>query len=277
MSSLSSATSGVCAVVVSYNSVVPLERFAQEVAKTIPMLVVDNASTDGSADACAAWGIDVLRLPANLGYGTAVNRGVAALGRHVMHVLVLNPDVLLDLQTVSALRQRLEERPEIGVVAPRLRNLDGTEQLAARPFPTIGNQLIRRVGHGTINARSDGWRQHPDWVLGAALMVRRRDFVAIGGFDERFFLYCEDVDLCWRYRQAGFLVEQLEGVWADHEYERSSAHLAHVADPAVRHHWRSMVKLARKYPWEFSGMSRALHRSRRPRLNSAERSQVGAN
>ncbi len=255
-----SATSALCAVVVSYNSAVPLRLFARAVSKLIPMVVVDNASTDGSADACAAWGIDVLRLPANLGYGAAVNRGVAALSPEVAHVLVLNPDVRIDLQAVAALRQRLENRPEVGVVAPRLRNLDGSEQLAARPFPTLGSQLIRRVGRGPVNARDTSWTPYPDWVLGAALMVRRRDFLAVGGFDERFFLYCEDVDLCWRYRQCGFLVEQLEGVWADHAYERSSAHLAEVGDPAVRHHWRSMLRLARKYPWEFSGLSTGLHR-----------------
>ena len=269
-------SSGVCAVVVSYNSAIPLQRFARAVSKVVPMLVVDNASTDGSADACESWGIDVLRMPANVGFGAAVNRGVASLPPQMTHILVLNPDARLDVHAIAALRQRLEDRSEVGVVAPRVRNLDGTEQLAARVFPTIGNQLARRVAAESNRVRTSSWTHHPDWVLGAALMVRRRDFESLGGFDERFFLYCEDVDLCWRYRQAGFLVEQLEGIWAEHAYERSSAHLGNLARPAVRHHWRSMARLAKAHPWEFSGVSAGVHRRFYRRLAPAATSPAHA-
>ena len=273
---LLNGSSGVCAVVVSYNSAIPLQLFARAVSKVVPMLVVDNASTDGSADACESWGIDVLRMSANTGYGPAINRGVASLPPQVTYILVLNPDARLDVQAIAALRQRLEDRPEVGVVAPRIRNLDGTEQLAARAFPTIGNQLVRRIAPESIRVRTSSWTPHPDWVLGAALMVRRRDFECLGGFDERFFLYCEDVDLCWRYRQAGFLVEQLEDIWAEHAYERSSTHLGNLTEPAVRHHWRSMAQLARAHPWAFSGVSAGLHRRFYRRFPPAATSQARA-
>lgn len=255
-----SSVRDVRAVIVSYNSAIPLGRFARELSACVPLLVVDNASTDGSAEACEAWGIDVLRLNTNVGYGAAVNRGVAELSGDTRYVLVLNPDVGLDTHAVAALRERLEQRPEVGVAAPRLRNMDGTEQLAARPFLTIGNQLARRARRGRITTRDDSWTPYPDWVLGAAFMVRRRDFAALGGFDERFFLYCEDVDLCWRYRQSGFLVEQLETIWADHAYARSSSRLADLRGDSVRHHWRSMARFAVKHAWSFSGMPALLHR-----------------
>lgn len=249
------------AVVVSYNSLIPLGQFVQPVARIVSVLVVDNASTDGSAEACeVAWGVDVLRMHANLGYGAAVNCGVSKLPREIDYVLVLNPDVGIELEAVVALRARLENRSEVGLVAPRLRNLDGSEQLAARPFLTIGNQMLRRIGCAQVRVRGIGWTPYPDWVLGAAFMVRRRDFAALGGFDERFFLYCEDVDLCWRYRQSGFLVEQLEATWADHVYGRASSRLADPNDPVVRHHWRSMAHLAMKHPGTFSGVPSRLHR-----------------
>lgn len=181
------------------------------------VVVVDNGSTDGSPEALerSCPGVPVLRPGANLGYARAANLGIAAT--HAPVVAVCNPDLVVEAGTGAALVDRLDRDPRLGAVGPRIRNPDGSVYPSARRVPS----LVDAVGHGLLGLV---WRSNPftrryreldadpdrsrdvDWVSGAAIWLRREALDAVGGWDERYFMYVEDVDLCWRLRQADWRV-----------------------------------------------------------------------
>lgn len=210
----------VVAVVVNWNAGDHLVACARTLvgAGAGEIVVVDNASTDDSLARLQDAALDRLRVvPAgrNLGYGAGINRGVAVAGPG--EVLVCNPDLLLDRGCISALLERLDAEPDLGIAAPRLHNLDGSTYVSGRPFPSLrdafGHAFVGLVWANNPWSRrylQTGWdRDEPadvDWASGALLLVRRQVFEALGGFDERFFMFMEDVDLCWRAREAGWRV-----------------------------------------------------------------------
>jgi N-acetylglucosaminyl-diphospho-decaprenol L-rhamnosyltransferase len=238
----------VSAVVVNYNAAQTLvDCVASLRANAIAeVVVVDNGSTDGSrtaleaADAAARW----LATGANVGYGRAANLGAAAT--EGSNLLVCNPDVMVAPGAVAALVARLEAVPRLGVVGPMLRNPDGSRYPSARTFPDIGDA----VGHGlfgmfaphnrfTRRYRLLDWDHgeatEVDWVSGACFLARRGAWDEIGGFDPAFFMYLEDVDLCWRLCRAGWAtgyepkaeVTHIQGVSANqHPYRMLAAHHA---------------------------------------------------
>ena len=180
------------------------------------IVVVDNASRDGSVEAArrADAGIEVVQTGANLGFGAAVNRGAAQLQGDV---LVMNPDAVLEPGAVKALVAVLEQSPDVGIVGPRIENPDGTLYPSARTFPAMGDAM----GHAFVGLVAPGNRftrryrmldwdhavaARVDWVSGAAFLARRACFDALDGFDEAYFMYMEDVDLCWRAHRAGWAV-----------------------------------------------------------------------
>ena len=181
------------------------------------IVVADNASSDGSRDALAAADPAAVFLPtgANLGFGAAANRAVRAL--RASEVLICNPDVVVERGTVGALSAALGRDARLGVVGPQVRNLDGTVYPSARRFPSIGVA----AGHaflGLVAPRNRFTRRYRmldqdpdrpsevDWVAGTCMLVRRSAFEEVGGFDEAYFMYVEDVDLCWRLWRAGWKV-----------------------------------------------------------------------
>jgi N-acetylglucosaminyl-diphospho-decaprenol L-rhamnosyltransferase len=214
---LSPAPDDVAAVVANYNPgdylVDCVRSLRAEGIDTI--VVVDNASTDGSVDALVRDdpAVRVIRLSRNLGYGAAANRGVAATSSK--YVLVLNPDTVVEPGMVKTLVAALERDPELGLVVPRLDNHDGTLYPSAREFPKLGDA----IGHAflvdvapnnrfTRRYRMLDWdhreARRVDWVSGACFLARRVALDAVGGFDEAYFMYLEDVDLCWRLGRAGW-------------------------------------------------------------------------
>ncbi|MBA4063813.1 MAG: hypothetical protein C0501_08900 [Isosphaera sp.] len=200
------------------------------------VVVVDNHSPSHPAARKLEklHGVTVRRFGRNLGFARAVNRGVTEgvgpPGRRRSRdgsdwVLLLNPDVTVAdefLDDVSAAVERLTAQdPSAGVVGFRLRNRDGSDQASSGPYPTLGRTVgglflprsRRRCTH-----RPEPTRQPVDWVTGGCLLVRRDCFRQLGGLDESFFLYYEDVDFCRRAAAAGW------GVWFDPSLE-------------VTHHW----------------------------------------
>jgi len=179
--------------------------------------VVDNGSVDGSADALEAAGLParVVRAPGNVGYAAAANLGTASTTAPV--VAVMNPDTVVRPGTAAAVLAAFGHAPDVAAVGPRIRNTDGTVYPSARMFPST----LDAVGHGLLFLV---WRRNPftrryrqldadfdaarevDWVSGAAVWLRREAVDAIGGWDEGYFMYVEDVDLCWRLRRAGWKV-----------------------------------------------------------------------
>ena len=248
-------TEPVVAVVVNWNAGGLLLACARTLveAGANEIVVVDNGSMDDSVDRLEAAGLDrvrVVRAGVNLGYGAGINRGVAVAGPGSGHVLVCNPDLLLDESCIKALLARLEAEPELGIVGPRLRNPDGSTHVSGRPFPSVrdalGHAFVGLVWRGNPWSRrylQTSWDRRDaadvDWASGALLLVRRCTFDQLHGFDERFFMFMEDVDLCWRARESGWRVAVEPSAGAVHVVGASRA--ARPYRMVIAHHrslWR---------------------------------------
>lgn len=210
----------VSAVVVSYNSAADLPECVRSLRSEgiEDVVVVDNASSDGSVAAIRASDPDVavVETGANLGYGSGANRGAEVATGELL--LLLNPDTVVEPGTVKALTAALDRDTGLAVVGPRIDNPDGTRYPSVRRFPEItvaaghafvgliapDNRFTRRYRMADRDA--NGPDPDVDWVSGACLMARRQAFDVVGGFDEGYFMYVEDVDLCWRLHQAGWRV-----------------------------------------------------------------------
>lgn len=204
--------------IVSHNTCDHLHACLATVRPELPndIVVVDNASTDGSVSMVRRDypGVVVYANAANPGYGAAANQAVAAC--RSKYVLLLNSDTRLAPGTVRALSAYLDQHPRAAIVGPRLLNPDGALQPSCYSFPTPlhvfleESTLIRivRVIPGLRNGFQRTWSHAHSrvvpWVLGAALALRREAFEALGGFDESFFLYAEEIDLCYRMHAAGW-------------------------------------------------------------------------
>ncbi len=210
-------------VVVSYNArddlLACLRSIRQAATPPPPTVVVDNGSTDGGPALVRAEcpEIEIVVDPANRGYGAAANLG--ARRSDTPYVFVLNSDTILAPGAVDALSDYLDAHPRVAIAGPRLRTLDGTLEPSSHPplgslrsvleKSWLGRAIARLPGLGArwplLNWAHDRARPVP-WVTGAALAVRRSAFANLGGFDEGYFMYAEEADLCWRCRQAGWEV-----------------------------------------------------------------------
>ncbi|MEH3077162.1 MAG: glycosyltransferase, partial [Quadrisphaera sp.] len=171
-------------------------------------IVLVNNSPEISLGECMDRRVTVVVLE-NPGYGAAMNRGALALDSNVSHLLLLTHEVSISDETIAALMSRLNDRPSTGIVGPLLLDSRNSDLVWS-----AGNRQRRWTGkpkspeRGMKRSALEGVKQC-DWLDGATLMVRLQEFRLLGGFDERFFLYVEDVELGWRYRSAGFKVECL--------------------------------------------------------------------
>jgi len=244
-------------VVVSYNSESHLGACLESLRRESPdqLLVVDNGSVDDSLALAEQHGVEVLQIGANLGYGPAANLGAARLlSRGVGALVVCNPDLVVLPGSLRALASALEGEPGVGAAGPRVTGPDGVLYPSARKFPA----LVDAIGHGllgwvapanrfTRRYRMLDWdhaaRQAVDWVSGAFMLVRRQAWEEVGGFDPRYFMYMEDVDLCWRLGRAGWRVVYEPSAQVVHEGGASSRR--HPYRMLWEHH-RSMWLFARR-------------------------------
>ena len=208
-------------VTVTYSPGESLEAFLDslEKATTRPYTVVlaDNGSVDGAPERAAERaGVELLRIGENVGYGTAANRAIVGLGDEVGWVVVANPDVVWRPGSLDELLAAGERTPRAGALGPLIRDSDGVVYPSARLVPSLG----RGIGHalfGTVwpaNPWTSAYRQaEPDgvpserdagWLSGSCLLVRRGAFDSVDGFDSRYFMYFEDVDLGDRLNRAGW-------------------------------------------------------------------------
>ena len=214
------APSDVAIITVSYNSSAQLEDFLASAVKSVAshsqIFVVDNNSADIeiTEKLTKKLGVNILKLDKNVGYGSAVNKAVPVLPAEFTTLLVCNPDSELNPETVSALRSAVLDK-KVGVAGPRINNEDGSVYPSARSIPSIRNG----VGHAlfaniwltnpwTKNYLSEAHLQNKTfstgWVSGACLAVRKDLFTQVGGFDDHYFMYFEDVDLGYRLGKLGF-------------------------------------------------------------------------
>ncbi len=244
------------AVIVSYNvRDLVLECIASLRADGVDqVVVVDNASADGSAEAVrrAEPGVEVLALPRNLGYGSAANRGVAHTSSP--YVVVMNPDVVVAPGATKSLVGALEADPGLALVGPRVETPAGQLYPSARTFPA----LVDAAGHAFFHFV---WPDNPfsrryrmldwdhagpadvDWVAGNHILVRRRAWDEVDGFDEGYFMYMEDVDLCWRLRRAGWRIGYEPAARVVHAIGRSTDQTPY---RMIAAHHRSLLRYARR-------------------------------
>ena len=227
-------------IVVNFNSGSHLAACLASVRAHVPdahTFVVDNASTDDSARAADGLAeVTLARQPLNVGFAAGVNAGLR-LGR-APRVLLLNPDCVLREDSLPALHAELDAHPACAIAGPRVLNEDGTVQGSVRGDPTLltglfgRTSLLARWFPGSSIARRNVRTLAPDtgtrsdavdWVSGACMLARRDVIEAAGGFDERYFLYWEDADLCRRLRGAGHTVRYVPSATVVHIGGRSSA------------------------------------------------------
>jgi N-acetylglucosaminyl-diphospho-decaprenol L-rhamnosyltransferase len=206
----------VSVVVVTYNAMPELERCLESVSG-YEVIVVDHGSTDGSVELVREHFPQVRLIEQeNRGFGAGMNTGMRiASGRYF---LLLNADAWVLGDAVERLRAFADEHPEAAVTGPRLLNPDGSLQPSVRGFPTLWRLsteyfFLRKLAPRSrlFNAFFGAGFDHrsvreADWLGAACLLVRREAVDEVGNFDEDYFLFSEEVDWCWRFRQAGWKV-----------------------------------------------------------------------
>jgi GT2 family glycosyltransferase len=205
----------VSALVVTHNSARTVRRCLEPLAGRVHLLVLDNASDDGSADIAEAIpGVEVLHSADNLGFGRGTNHAAAHARGELL--LFLNPDCIAPAEAVETMARRLAESPELGFAGPQIRKESGAiDHACLRGDPDLVGALLyfsRIAGLFPRNPRINTYSlTHADYDAeqellngtAACLMVRASAFRGLGGFDERFFMYAEDLDLCRSMREAG--------------------------------------------------------------------------
>jgi N-acetylglucosaminyl-diphospho-decaprenol L-rhamnosyltransferase len=231
-------------VTVTYNSRVDLERYWRDrVVSEFHWIVVDNASSDGTSEAAAALGAEVLSLPVNVGFGAANNVGLgAARSRYVAFV---NPDVRGDLPGLETLEQTIKTTQ--GIVGPQLVGEDGSAQPNGRGFPFLSDKLAHR-GVRIPGSNLDRYLivpathspTHVAWLMGAAVCARRDVFDLLGGWNDDYFIYYEDHELglrAWSQEVPVVLDPRVQWV---HAWNRATTR------PSVQH-WRHELASARVF------------------------------
>jgi N-acetylglucosaminyl-diphospho-decaprenol L-rhamnosyltransferase len=191
---------------------------AERASVSFEVTVVDNDSGDESVELVERefpW-VHVVRNARNVGFGAAHNQAIRASTSE--YVLLLNSDAAVTPGALCNLLDTLARDPGLGVVGPKLRYPDGRVQPSRRRFPTVAtlffestqlqrfwpdNAVLRRY---YVSDRSDDEPQQVDWLVGACLCVRRKAIEQVGLFDDRFFMYSEELDWCRRFEQAGWRV-----------------------------------------------------------------------
>lgn len=193
-------------------------------------IVVDNCSGDDLSDLKNIIDFKFIASPKNIGMGGGNNLGIKeAQGEFI---LILNPDTVLSKDAIKILFNYLKANPSVGIVGPKLLNPDGSLQYSCSRFPKIYTPLIRRTFLGKIFKKhedlflmkdsSHAIIEEVDWLIGSCLLIRREGF---SGFDERFFMYFEDIDVCRRAHKANMKVVYNPEAVVIHCHARASAQM----------------------------------------------------
>jgi GT2 family glycosyltransferase len=289
-------TPAVSAILVNYNAGPELRHALQSIADELgssgwEALVVDNASTDGSDRIVSEFPpARLIHNATNVGFARGVNQALARATAPL--VLIMNPDCRLEKRAVATLRAELELHPDCAIAGPRVLNPDGSPQGSARGDPDMLTGLFGRAQplrrllprlpasrrNVIVPELTPGTGSVPvDWVSGACMLGRADALREVGGFDERYFLYWEDADLCRRLRAAGYHTRYVPGAVAVHQIGQSSRtarasairafhhsaylyYATHVA-PGVLHpkRWLARILLAARCWWMLRKLEDPLH------------------
>ncbi|HEX2286823.1 MAG TPA: glycosyltransferase family 2 protein [Mycobacterium sp.] len=253
-------------ITVTYSPGPHLDRFLASLShatdRPVTVIMADNGSTDGAPEEALERypNARLLRTGANLGYGTAVNRAVdeyvSGDGSYSDFFVVANPDVQWGPHSIDILLEAAARWPRAGALGPLIRNPDGSVYPSARHLPS----LIRGGMHAVVGPvwKSNPWtaqyrqeRQEPSerpvgWLSGSCLLLRRVAFEEVSGFDERYFMYMEDVDLGDRLGRAGWQNVYVPSAEILHDKGHATGR-----DPArnlAAHHTSTYTFLADRYP-----------------------------
>lgn len=246
-----------------------LRSIYQESAKTVQeVIVVDNDSTDGS-QALVRQEFSQARLienEDNRGFSYACNQGIRASRSE--YVIILNSDTLVSSGSIDSMTDFMDKNDRVGVLGPKLLNEDGSVQLSCRNFPSFKEAtghaflgIFSQANPYTRSYRQMDWDHQTacevDWVSGACMILRRKALDEIGLFDESYFMYLEDVDLCRRMKESGWkvyfypeaVVTHLSGGSSKQrsgqaiiEHQKSIYHFYRQYYPQAKHwYWRWLV------------------------------------
>jgi len=229
-------------IIVTYNSRGEIDEALRALREPRPrvdheLVVVDNASTDGTASHLrATWpAVRVIDAGANLGFAAANNVGIRQTSSEL--VLLLNPDTRAHGPAIDSLVAALDSRRDVAIVGPRIVDARGHAELSfgrmISPVGELRQKILQRMT-AIVDDMTRRTRQ-VEWVSGACLMIRRADLEACGLFDERFFMYTEDVDLCASVRARGGNVLFLADAQIEHLRGRSVASAQRPTSIAYRH------------------------------------------
>ena len=255
-------------IIVNYNTAEKLVRCLDSISRSdlagieTEIVIVDNHSTEPLPNI----GLPGLRVatvanPANVGMGAGNNVGI--LRSKGEYVLVLNPDTELAPDAIRRMISHLKLHTAVGVVGPKLLYPDGTLQPSCFRFPGLFLPLLRRTFFGRIaRERLDRFMmadcdlsatRNVDWLMGSCLMVPRRVLDRVGLFDERFFMYFEDTDLCRRINAAGLAATYLPSAVVTHHHGRASAKERWFLSPFINKMSRIHIASWLKYLWKWRG------------------------
>lgn len=250
-------------IIVSWNVRALLHRCLYSISRcnlSLEVIVVDNASGDGSAEMVRAEfpHVQLLVNDENRGFTAANNQGLAE--SQARYLLLLNPDTEVVGDALAIMIRYMDDHPEVGALGPQLRYPDGSLQSSRRRFPTLatalvestvvqewwtGNRILQR--YYMLDTPDDAI-QPVDWVVGACLLVRREAYEQVGGLDEGFFMYSEELDWCRRIKDAGWTLVYLPTATVIHHEGKSSEQVV----PARHIHFQtSKVRYFRKHQGSF--------------------------
>lgn len=255
-------------VIVSYNGRDWLRRclasiYQHTVGTEYEVVVVDNASRDGTPDMVASEfsRVTLIRRQSNDGFARGVNEGLAIAKGDTL--LVLNPDCEFTSDALAPMLAYLRAHSDIGILAPKLLDPDGTLQLSCRAFPGFSAALFNRYSlltrvfrHNAMSSRylmtdfDHGSIAEVDWVSAACWLLPRATYEALGGLDEGYFWSIEDVDYCQRVHRAGLRVVYFPDVAVRHRIGGSSSS-APARTVIARHRgmWRYYTSYMRPRGW----------------------------
>ncbi len=249
-------------VIVTWNSAEDIKACLESLRFSRPFetIVVDHASTDPTLSMgprCGIMSPYYIRLvanPRNLGYARANNQGIGlAQGEYI---LLLNPDTKLEPDVLGILTRYLDNHPDVGAVAPKLLNPDGTTQHSIRSFPTASTVLWELTGLSRLFPKSQRfgrWRMayfdygkagEVDQPMASCLMIRRIILEQLGGLDQRFSMFFNDVDLSWRMHAAGWKTVYLPQARVFH---RRGASTGQVKPKMIWESHRSLFRFLHKH------------------------------
>lgn len=255
-------------IIVTYNHEKFIGRCLQSISQNYPktsieILLVDNASHDSTLAIASLFrdklNLRVIKNSLNLGFSKANNLAIR-LAR-AKYILILNPDTEITQTSLNLMLRYLNTHPEVSCLVPRLIFPNGRLQESVRNFPTLATFMVRRTPLRLLKTklvhqlnrrhlRAISYRkiQPISWALGGAILTRKMVFKQIGLFDERFFLYCEDIDWFYRLSLAKLKAWYYPPSVFIHYHQAISDH--RLISIASLHHLKSMVKFCLKYPRE---------------------------